>query len=144
VALHFKPLPHRLFQGLGGDARGGGDEPNVLVVRIQPDEGIALRFATKVPGGGMAMRNVAMDFRYGTTFGSSTPEAYERLILDTLRGDATLFTRADEVEAQWNFIDPILAGWKTHDAPVAQYEAGSYGPTEAERLLSPGGTWRTP
>jgi len=144
VALHFKPLPHRLFQGLGGDARGGGDEPNVLVVRIQPDEGIALRFATKVPGGGMAMRNVAMDFRYGTTFGSSTPEAYERLILDTLRGDATLFTRADEVEAQWNFIDPILAGWKKHDAPVAQYEAGSYGPVEAERLLSPGDVWRTP
>jgi len=141
VALHFKPLPHRLFQGPFG---GAEDVPNVLVVRIQPDEGIALRFATKVPGGGMAMRDVAMDFRYGTAFGSSTPEAYERLILDTMRGDATLFTRADEVEAQWNFIDPILEGWRAHDAPVARYEAGSFGPREADALLEPGDVWRRP
>lgn len=140
VALHFKPLPHRLFR----DAPGGQDEPNVLVVRIQPDEGIALRFATKVPGGGMSMRNVAMDFRYGTTFGSSTPEAYERLILDAMRGDATLFTRADEVEAQWGFIDPILDGWREFDAPVASYEAGSWGPREADKLLAPGDEWRRP
>lgn len=140
VALHFKPLPHRLFR----DAPGGQDEPNVLVVRIQPDEGIALRFATKVPGGGMSMRNVAMDFRYGTTFGSSTPEAYERLILDAMRGDATLFTRADEVEAQWGFIDPILEGWREYGAPVASYEAGSWGPREADKLLAPGDTWRRP
>ena len=140
VALHFKPLPHRLFR----DAPGGQDEPNVLVVRIQPDEGIALRFATKIPGGGMAMRNVAMDFRYGTTFGSSTPEAYERLILDAMRGDATLFTRADEVEAQWGFIDPILAGWREFDAPVASYEAGSWGPNEADKLLEAGDAWRRP
>ncbi|MBK9265332.1 MAG: glucose-6-phosphate dehydrogenase [Polyangiaceae bacterium] len=140
VALHFKPLPHRLFR----DAPGGHDEPNVLVVRIQPDEGIALRFATKVPGGGMSMRNVAMDFRYGTAFGSSTPEAYERLILDAMRGDATLFTRADEVEAQWGFIDPIIEGWREHDAPVTSYEAGSWGPREADRLLAPGDTWRRP
>jgi glucose-6-phosphate 1-dehydrogenase len=140
VALHFKPLPHRLFR----DAPGGTDEPNVLLVRIQPDEGIALRFATKIPGGGMAMRNVAMDFRYGTAFGSSTPEAYERLILDTLRGDATLFTRADEVEAQWSFIDPILLGWREQNAPVAKYEAGSWGPKEAEKLLMPGHAWREP
>lgn len=146
VALHFKPLPHRLF-GLAGDGDapfGGGDEPNVLVVRIQPDEGIALRFATKVPGGGMTMRNVAMDFRYGTTFGSSTPEAYERLILDAMRGDATLFTRADEVEAQWSFIDPILEGWKSFDAPVATFEAGTWGPRESDALLLPGEAWRRP
>jgi glucose-6-phosphate 1-dehydrogenase len=140
VALHFKPLPHRLFR----DAPGGQDEPNVLVVRIQPDEGIALRFATKVPGGGMSMRNVAMDFRYGTAFGSSTPEAYERLILDAMRGEATLFTRADEVEAQWGFIDPIIEGWREHDAPVASYESGSWGPREADRLLNPGDSWRRP
>jgi glucose-6-phosphate 1-dehydrogenase len=145
VALHFKPLPHRLFGRVpDGDAPFGGDEPNVLVVRIQPDEGIALRFATKVPGGGMAMRNVAMDFRYGTAFGSSTPEAYERLVLDAMRGDATLFTRADEVEAQWSFIDPILAGWKEHDAPVATYEAGTWGPREADGLLREGESWRRP
>ncbi|MDI3290616.1 glucose-6-phosphate dehydrogenase [Polyangium sp. 15x6] len=152
VALHFKPLPHRLFrdapQAMDGgpppSVRRGEDEPNVLVLRIQPDEGIALRFATKVPGGGMTMRNVAMDFRYGTAFGSSTPEAYERLILDAMRGDATLFTRADEVEAQWGFIDPILAGWRDQDAPVATYEAGSWGPREADRLLVPGDKWRKP
>ncbi|UQA58099.1 glucose-6-phosphate dehydrogenase [Polyangium aurulentum] len=140
VALHFKPLPHRLFR----DAAGSTDEPNVLVVRIQPDEGIALRFATKVPGGSMAMRNVAMDFRYGTAFGSSTPEAYERLILDAMRGDATLFTRADEVEAQWGFIDPILNGWREHEAPMASYESGSWGPREADKLLVAGDTWRRP
>jgi glucose-6-phosphate 1-dehydrogenase len=92
----------------------------------------------------MSMRNVAMDFRYGTTFGSSTPEAYERLILDAMRGDATLFTRADEVEAQWGFIDPILEGWRQHDAPVTSYEAGSWGPREADQLLEPGDVWRRP
>jgi glucose-6-phosphate 1-dehydrogenase len=140
VALHFKPLPHRLFRG----AAGSTDEPNVLVVRIQPDEGIALRFATKVPGGSMSMRNVAMDFRYGTAFGSSTPEAYERLILDAMRGDATLFTRADEVEAQWSFIDSILNGWREHEAPMASYESGSWGPREADKLLVAGDTWRRP
>lgn len=91
------------------------------------------------------MRDVAMDFRYGAAFGASAPEAYERLMLDAMRGDATLFTRADEVEAQWGFIDPILQGWNELDAPVAGYEAGSWGPREADELLVPGGdTWRKP
>jgi glucose-6-phosphate 1-dehydrogenase len=140
VVLHFKSLPHGLFRGMPGAT----DEPNSLVMRIQPDEGISLRFATKVPGQGIAVRDVAMDFRYGTEFGSSTPEAYERLILDAMRGDATLFTRADEVEAQWGFIDPILAGWRDEKAPVAFYEAGSWGPAESDALLDPGDTWRRP
>jgi glucose-6-phosphate 1-dehydrogenase len=140
VVLQFKPLPHGLFRGAAGE----NAEPNALVVRIQPDEGIALRFATKVPGGGMALRDVSMDFRYGTAFGSSTPEAYERLILDAMRGDATLFTRADEVEAQWSFIDDIRNGWRDHQAPVASYAAGSWGPEEAERILLPGDVWRKP
>jgi glucose-6-phosphate 1-dehydrogenase len=140
VALHFKPLPHGLFRG----APGATDEPNALIVRIQPDEGISLRFATKVPGGGISVRDVTMDFRYGTAFGSRTPEAYERLILDAMRGDATLFTRADEVEAQWSFIDDVISGWRDHDAPVAHYEAGSWGPAEAEKLLHAGDTWRRP
>jgi glucose-6-phosphate 1-dehydrogenase len=139
VVLHFKPLPHGLFR----DAPGATSEPNALVMRIQPDEGISLRFATKVPGGGMALRDVTMDFRYGAAFGSSTPEAYERLILDAMRGDATLFTRADEVEAQWGFIDPILLGWHEHRAPVARYEAASWGPREADALVD-GGAWRRP
>jgi glucose-6-phosphate 1-dehydrogenase len=140
VVLHFKPLPHGLFQG----TRGASDEPNALVMRIQPDEGISLRFATKVPGVGIAIREVAMDFRYGAAFGSSTPEAYERLMLDAMRGDATLFTRADEVEAQWGFIDPILDGWRALEAPVAGYEAGSWGPKEADALLTPHDAWRRP
>ncbi len=141
VALHFRPLPHGLFRS----AQGAKDEPNSLVLRIQPDEGISLRFSTKIPGGGIAMRDVAMDFRYGAAFGASAPEAYERLMLDAMRGDATLFTRADEVEAQWGFIDPILQGWNELDAPVAAYEAGSWGPREADDLLSAGGdAWRKP
>jgi glucose-6-phosphate 1-dehydrogenase len=140
VAIHFKALPHGLFTGMPGAT----NEPNSLVMRIQPDEGISLRFATKVPGQGIAVRDVAMDFRYGTEFGSSTPEAYERLILDAMRGEATLFTRADEVEAQWGFIDPIREGWKQFDAPVEPYEAGSWGPVKADALLAPGDTWRRP
>jgi len=92
----------------------------------------------------MALRDVSMDFRYGTAFGSSTPEAYERLILDAMRGDATLFTRADEVEAQWSFIDDIRNGWRDHQAPVASYPAGSWGPEEAEKILLPGDAWRRP
>ena len=140
VAVHFKSLPHSLFLGMPG----AGNEPNSLVMRIQPDEGISLRFATKVPGQGIAVRDVAMDFRYGTEFGSSTPEAYERLILDAMRGEATLFTRADEVEAQWGFIDPIRAGWQSFDAPVELYDAGSWGPAKADALLVSGDTWRRP
>lgn len=140
VVLHFKPLPHGLFQGM----QGATDEPNALVMRIQPDEGIALRFATKVPGQGIAVRDVAMDFRYGPEFGSSTPEAYERLILDAMRGDATLFTRADEVETQWGFIDPILSGWRAHHAPLVPYPAGTWGPAEADGILAPGDSWRRP
>ena len=140
VAIHFKSLPHGLFEGMPG----ASNEPNSLVMRIQPDEGISLRFATKVPGQGIAVRDVAMDFRYGTEFGSSTPEAYERLILDAMRGDATLFTRADEVEAQWAFIDPIRKGWAEYAAPVELYEAGTWGPAAADALLEKGDTWRRP
>ncbi|WP_044237515.1 glucose-6-phosphate dehydrogenase [Chondromyces apiculatus] len=137
VVLHFKPLPHGLFRGQDGT------QPNALVMRLQPDEGISLRFAAKVPGSGMALRGVTMDFRYGAAFGSSTPEAYERLLLDVLRGDATLFTRSDEVEAQWRFIDPIFAGWASEHAKVASYPAGSWGPEEADALAAPRG-WRRP
>jgi glucose-6-phosphate 1-dehydrogenase len=141
VVLHFRPLPHRLFEREGGSA---ATTPNQLVVRIQPDEGISLRFGAKVPGGGVAIRDVAMDFLFGAAFGSSSPEAYERLLLDAMRGDATLFTRDDEVEAQWAFIDPIFEGWKTQKAPLATYDAGSWGPKEADALLPEGASWREP
>lgn len=137
VAIQFRALPHRLFKDEGSGA------PNSLIVRIQPDEGISLRFATKVPGGGVSLREVGMDFRYGSAFGASAPEAYERLILDAIRGEATLFTRADEVEAQWKYIDPIMEGWKSLPAPLATYEAGGWGPAEGDKLLG-GDAWRKP
>jgi glucose-6-phosphate 1-dehydrogenase len=141
IVLHFKPLPHRLFRG----APGAVPDPNMLVMRIQPDEGISLRFATKVPGQGVSMREVAMDFRYGAAFGSSTPEAYERLLLDTMRGEATLFTRADEVEAQWGFIDPIMTAWRDDKIELAPYASGSWGPKEADALIeATGDHWRRP
>jgi glucose-6-phosphate 1-dehydrogenase len=141
IAVHFRSPPLALF----GSAAAAGRSPNSLVLRVQPDEGVALRFDTKIPGAGMAMREVSMDFRYGTAFGGSSPEAYERLLLDAMRGDPTLFTRADEVEAQWGFIDPILSAWREHGAPVALYEAGSMGPTEADQLLARDGfAWRRP
>ena len=90
----------------------------------------------------MRIRPVNMEFLYGTSFLSQSPEAYERLILDTMRGDATLFTRNDEVEAQWRIIDPILESWKNGDEPLATYPAGSAGPKEADEILAPGHRWR--
>lgn len=132
IVLHFKPLPHPLFDTSALSLR----QPNSLVLRIQPDEGIALRFATKIPGQGVAMRDVAMDFRYGTAFGHESPEAYERLLLDAMRGDATLFTRHDEVEAQWSFVDPILGTWRANEAPLTSYEAGGWGPAESDAMLA--------
>src|SRR5580692_4212350 len=106
IAVVFRSAPHALFS-----ARQGGIAPNVLSLRIQPDEGIALRFISKEPGQQTILRDVAMDFRYGATFGSNTPEAYERLLLDAMRGDATLFTRRDEVEEQWAYIERVFAAW---------------------------------
>src|SRR5947199_10474591 len=94
IAVHFRPLPHSLFGA-------GRSQPNVLVIRVQPQEGIALRFSAKVPGERYRPRTVSMDFRYGSAFGSATPEAYERLLLDALRGDQTLFTRKEGVGAAW-------------------------------------------
>lgn len=141
IAIHFRKLPHRLFR----EAPGAAASPNSLVLRIQPDEGIALRFSTKTPGAGIAVRNVAMDFRYGTAFGSGLPEAYERLIVDALRGDATLFTRNDEVEEEWRFIDPILDAFRNDEVKLESYPAGSFGPLEADELLRRDGrAWRKP
>jgi glucose-6-phosphate 1-dehydrogenase len=114
-----------------------------LALRIQPDEGISLRFATKVPGGSIAVRDVAMDFRYGSAFGSSTPEAYERLMIDAMRGDATLFTRADEVDEQWALVDSIVAAWKRDRPMFPNYPAGTWGPSAADELLRRDGrSWR--
>jgi glucose-6-phosphate 1-dehydrogenase len=140
IAITFKKPPHSLF-----NAPDGGISPNVLAVRVQPDEGIALRFTTKEPGNATILRDVAMDFRYGTSFGSNTPEAYERLLLDAMRGDATLFTRRDEVEEQWSFIDPIFEVWRQQAVAPPLYSGGSWGPEQADDLLARDGRrWRRP
>ena len=139
VALHFKEVPHRLVVG-DGSAVG----PNVLAIRIQPDEGISLKFGSKVPGPMMEVHPVSMEFRYGTSFGVEPPEAYERLLLDCMLGDATLFTRGDEVEASWRWIGRIHRAW-SGITEVPLYEAGSWGPREADELLARDErSWRQP
>jgi glucose-6-phosphate 1-dehydrogenase len=140
ISVHFRRAPHVLFQTL--PARG---RSNVLVFRIQPDEGVSLRMLSKVPGLAMRMEPVKMDFRYATSFGKAGPLAYERLLLDAMAGDATLFARRDEVESAWRFIDRIENAWHQSKSPppIAEYPAGSWGPTEADELLERDGrTWR--
>jgi len=138
IAVALKPAPHMTLQG---DA-GSDPEPNRLVMTIQPDEGVSLSLAAKVPGAGMRIRPVNMEFRYGTSFLSESPEAYERLILDAMRGDATLFTRKDEVEASWAICDPILKAWSETPGPLASYPAGSAGPDAADVPLLAATEWR--
>jgi glucose-6-phosphate 1-dehydrogenase len=144
IAIHFKRAPHAIFKQ---EIRGRlADEPNVLSIRIQPDEGISLKFFSKVPGPTMELLPVPMEFRYGTSFGAEPPEAYERLILDCLLGDGTLFTRGDEVEASWTWIDHIEKAWRAlPPPPFPNYAAGTWGPAEADRLIeSDGRVWRKP
>src|SRR4051794_28212267 len=138
IAVTLKPVPHLAFRQEGSL----GVEPNVLVLAVQPNEGVSLSLVAKIPGARMAVRPVNMEFLYGTSFMSQSPEAYERLILDTMRGDPTLFARNDEVEAAWRICDPILKAWQQSDEPLPQYPAGTPGPPEAERLLEPGHKWR--
>ncbi len=138
IAVILKPVPHLGFQEDGAqDVR-----PNQLVMTVQPNEGVSLSLGAKVPGTRMRIRPVNMEFLYGTAFMSESPEAYERLILDVMRGDATLFTRNDEAEAQWRIIDPIEQAWAADLAPVATYEAGSQGPEEANQILVGDQKWR--
>ncbi len=140
IAVHFRPAPHRLF----GDARMAHLEGNVLAIRIQPDEGITLTLGSKVPGQAIEIAPVSMEFRYASSFGVEAPEAYERLLLDALNGEPTLFTRGDEVEASWRFITPIHEAWAESETAPFPYEAGSWGPPEAEALLTDGMMWRKP
>ncbi|MFO0663745.1 MAG: glucose-6-phosphate dehydrogenase [Polyangiaceae bacterium] len=125
VVIHFRDPPHPLFPD------GVGRSSNILVFSIQPDEGISLRIDTKVPGNTLSIRGVDMEFSYSKGFGGGGPEAYERLILDAIRGDATLFTRHDEVEAQWHFIDPIVTAFRENLIPLVHYSAGSEGPSDS-------------
>jgi glucose-6-phosphate 1-dehydrogenase len=139
IAIQFKGVPHQLFRESAADP-----EPNLLAMRIQPDEGIMLRFGAKVPGLGIDVRNVTMDFTYGSAFQVDSPDAYETLILDILLGDASLFTRADEVEEAWSIVDPVIDAWAAQPAPgFPNYEAGTWGPEEAEDLPArEGRRWR--
>ncbi len=139
IAIQFRPVPHRLFKDSSVDP-----EPNLLAMRIQPDEGILLRFSAKVPGLGLDVRAVNMDFTYGSAFNVDSPDAYETLILDALLGDPSLFTRADEVEEAWSIVSPIFDAWLDMPAPdFPNYEAGSWGPDEADALLArEGRRWR--
>ena len=138
IAVTLKPVPHLAFEGHGSV----GVQPNQIILAMQPNEGVSISLGAKIPGSRMRIRPVNMEFLYGTSFLSQSPEAYERLILDAMRGDATLFTRNDEVEAQWRIIDPILESWEKGDEPLASYPAGSPGPQEANEILAPGHRWR--
>jgi glucose-6-phosphate 1-dehydrogenase len=141
ISVHFKDAPCVLFNALPGGVPGG----NVLVIRIQPDEGISLRMVSKIPGTSLRLEPVKMDFHYATSFGKGSPEAYERLLLDAIAGDATLFARRDEVEEAWKFIDHIEHAWhqSATPPPMAEFVAGSWGPREADQLLQQDGNqWR--
>ena len=139
IAIRFKEVPHAMFKESNADP-----EANLLAMRIQPDEGILLRFAAKVPGLGLDVRGVNMDFTYGSAFSVDSPDAYETLILDALLGDAALYTRADEVEKAWAIVTPIIEAWAGAPQPAfPDYEAGSWGPDAGDALLERDGRrWR--
>jgi glucose-6-phosphate 1-dehydrogenase len=139
IAVTLKPVPHLAFQSSGSV----GVQANKIILTVQPDEGVSVSLGAKIPGPRMRIRPVNMEFRYGTSFMSQSPEAYERLILDAMRGDATLFTRNDEIEALWGIIDPILTAWhEDTTSPIPEYPSGSQGPSEADALLDDGRRWR--
>ena len=139
IAIQFKRAPHPPFEETSAD----GLRPNVLLVHIQPDEGVSLAIGAKVPGQGMTIRTVHMDFLYGGAFRTGMPEAYERLILDCMLGDATLFTRTDEVVEQWKLVDAMVAPWLRDRPSFPNYAAGTWGPPSADELLQRDGrSWR--
>ena len=134
ITIFFIKAPDSLFKG----RQVGELEHNVLSIQVQPKEGMSLRISAKPPGPRMRVRPVEMDFTYDSSFGVASPEAYERLLLDVMKGDATLFTRNDEIEESWDLLAPIFKAWSSPDAPpLKQYEAGTWGPAEAEDLLKP-------
>ena len=141
IAVVFKRTPHMLFQDHGSAEFG----QNAVVIRIQPDEGATIRFASKVPGTQMEVRDVTMDFGYGHAFTEDSPEAYERLILDVLLGEPPLFPRHEEVELSWKILDPFEEHWAALGTQPEQYAPGSWGPDSAHALMARDGrTWRRP
>jgi glucose-6-phosphate 1-dehydrogenase len=142
VTIQFKRVPHQLYNP--DDTKGL--VPNRLTIRIQPDDGISLKFAAKIPGAAQHLASVDMNFSYRTAFGIESPEAYERLIADCILGDSTLFIRRDEIEASWSVIDSITKVWeRTDQSPVHPYVAGTWGPKEADDLIAKDGrAWDNP
>jgi glucose-6-phosphate 1-dehydrogenase len=149
IAIHFKAAPHHLFLG-SAESESSTESindlsQNVLVIHIQPEEGISLKFTTKQPGQTNQLRHLNMDFKYGTAFGVRSPTAYERLLHDCMMGDPTLFSRSDQVEVAWKFIQPLLEHWsdKNNKPDFPNYASGSWGPDASDRLIaSTGHTWR--
>ncbi|MPV49979.1 MULTISPECIES: glucose-6-phosphate dehydrogenase [unclassified Pseudactinotalea] len=140
IAVVFKRAPHLPFDSEATQELG----QNAVVIRVQPDEGVTIRFGSKVPGTSMEVRDVTMDFGYGHAFTEASPEAYERLILDVLLGDPPLFPRQREVELSWEILDPITEYWATHDRPDT-YRPGTWGPASADAMLARDGRkWRRP
>jgi glucose-6-phosphate 1-dehydrogenase len=142
IVVHFKPSPHRLFMDHEGRTAGG----NQLVIRIQPDEGILLKFGMKVQGAGFKVQDANLDFHYKDLNVSYIPEAYQRLLLDCMQGDSTLYTRGDAVEAAWRLVDPVLEAWKKDkDIPLHGYPCGTWGPEVADAMIEEDEyTWRYP
>jgi len=139
IAIQFKRAPHPPFE----DGSSETLRPNVLLIHVQPNEGVSLAIGAKVPGQGMAIRTVHMDFLYGGAFREGLPDAYERLILDAMLGDATLFTRSDEIEEQWALVDAIVAFWQRDRPAFPNYPAGTWGPAASDELLHRDGrSWR--
>jgi glucose-6-phosphate 1-dehydrogenase len=142
VAIQFRSAPKNMFATNSGPS---DVTPNLMILRIQPDEGISLRFQSKRPGSGMQLRPVGMDFNYGSSFGSRTPEAYETLLLDALSGDPTLYIREDMVEASWRVVMPIMEVWQNTKFEFPNYAAGSWGPRKSDEMLAAAGhAWRRP
>ena len=141
IVVTFRKPPQSIFQRQGLE-----NDHNQLVMRIQPDEGLLLNFGMKVPGDGFQVKNVGMDFHYSDLAEQDVPVAYERLLLDCMRGDGTLYAHGDSVEHAWRFVDPIIDAWKNDDSiPVYGYPAGTWGPEESDKLIQPADlTWRNP
>jgi glucose-6-phosphate 1-dehydrogenase len=144
IAIHFNPAPHSPFSANDPNEFTGA-RPNLLILRIQPEEGISLRFLSKEPGSGMQLRPVSMDFNYGTSFGERSPTAYETLLLDAMAGDPTLYTRQDMVDASWTVVQPILEVWSNTKFDFPNYASGTWGPQASDDMLAQRGhVWRVP
>lgn len=139
IVVHFKPTPHKMFTAVDGRSI-----PNQLIIRIQPDEGIVLKFAAKVPGSGFEVKKVSMNFTYDQLGGLASGDAYSRLLEDSMLGDSTLFTRSDAVEMSWRFFDPILQAWQAEDFPLYGYPAGTWGPKQSDIIIDDAHSWSNP